>query len=73
MLSDDAFEHLCTELCEQLGYCLSAAAQLRLRKQGISDANRFTETVLRAEGLDSALLDRRAYAQVHAIVRRAFG
>jgi hypothetical protein len=45
-------EKLLYELCVVLGFCLPPDAQIKLQNDPPTDADAFTDAVIRAEGLD---------------------
>jgi hypothetical protein len=51
-LSSPQVEALLYELCVVLGFCLPPDEQARLRESPPTDVDTFTDTVIRAEGLD---------------------
>ena len=51
-MSPKQIQLLLDELCVDLGFCLPADAQAQLVNRPPSDAEAFTDAVIRAEGLD---------------------
>lgn len=58
-------------LCVKYGFCLSPLWRTRLERNPPRSAERFADTVFRAEGLDPATADRQLYKAVVAEVQRA--
>jgi len=62
-------QQLLDELCVDLGFCLPADEQRRLRESPPVDADSFTDAVFEAEGLDAGL-DKRLRKQVRERIDR---
>lgn len=69
-LSSVDIDHLLTDLCVRLGFCLSPEDQTGLRDSPPPDVDSFTDAVFRAEGMDP-LLDKGLRRQVREMVRQA--
>ena len=52
MMSRNQIEALLTELCSDLGFCLSLEARMRLTSELPLDVEAFTDAVILEEGLD---------------------
>lgn len=68
---EPGFEALFVELCERLGFCLSAEDQARLSTIAVTDADDLTRHVLMAEGFDPPeLCDRQLRLKVRSVVAK---
>ena len=72
MLSRFEIQMLLDELCVAEGFCLPPGAARRLAADAPRDVIDFTDAVLRAEGIDPRLADRRLYRRVRTLVADAF-
>jgi hypothetical protein len=55
-------------LCADYGYCLSAEETEAVLRNAPLSVDEFTDSVLAAEGIDAAFIDRKAREQVRAVV-----
>ena len=69
-LSERSIRHLLSELCEECGYCLSGAAQMRIIDSPPTNPKAFAEFVLELEGIGTS--DPSYFDPVLARVCRAF-
>jgi hypothetical protein len=72
VLSPDQIARLLSNLCTKLGFCLSPVAQAELATAPPPDVDGFAAAVIRAEGLQPELMDRRLYRDARAMVADAF-
>lgn len=66
-----ARKKLLNVLCVKYGFCLSPLWRARLERNPPRSADKFADTVFRAEGLDPATADRQLCKAVLAEVQRA--
>jgi hypothetical protein len=71
--TNSPIESLLYELCVHLGFCLSEADQERLIADPPATIDSFVDEVVRAEGLDPGLMDRRVKAKVRTCVAKWLG
>lgn len=64
---------LLNDLCSKLGYCLSPAEQEKIVADPPPTVDAFADAVIRAEGLDSILIDTQQRRQIRDLVAAAFG
>lgn len=72
MLRLNEAKSLFSNLCTELGFCLSPEACMRIQQELSEDINDFTNAVFTAEGLDPNTADRHLYRQVRAKIVEAF-
>jgi hypothetical protein len=72
VLTESQVISLVKNLCIDLGICLNADVAETLEANPPRTIDAFTRAVIRAEGLDPSLADRRLYDQVRTAVALAF-
>jgi len=71
-ISEVEARKLLSELCAQLGFCLSPLWVARLERNPPRSIDKFTDTVFRAEGLDPSTADSSLHRSVREKVSEAF-
>ena len=66
------FQQLLDSLCVDLGFCLTPDEQAKLCAAPPADVQAFTDAVIRAEGLDPLLADRKLHRAVSDNVAKAY-
>jgi len=65
-------QQLLDELCVRLGFCLPPKVQKRLVQNPPIEPKRFCEVVIKAEGLDPSMIEKKLYRDVLSMVETAF-
>ena len=71
MLTDKSIRRLHSALCNDFGFSLDVATVADLAGEHAQDELRFTEAIIRAEGLDPEMVDRHLYRRLRQVIREA--
>jgi hypothetical protein len=71
-MTETQTQQLLDKLCVELGFCLPPSLQRRIVENPPKDTKRFTDVVIKGEGMDATLIDKHLYESMHSMVEAAF-